>query len=314
MADDFVTPYANSVFEQPWWLDIVAPGKWGEVFVKEGSEVVGRMPYVLEKGRIVMPPYTQTLGPWIKPEYRSFQAGNAQLSRQKEIISALIDQLPAHKSFKMTFDSANEYILPYRWLGFRYTPQFSYRLCDLSDLDSVYSLFHKTAKKNIRRASGRTHVVVETDPNNVIGQMKKTFSNQKRGLPGGEKNIERIINGAIEHGNGKILTAFDDDGNVHASDFLLFDERICYDVMGGSDPEFRNSGAASLVFWEAIKSASQTSKAFDFEGSNIEGIENIFRQFGGERVINYAVTKQGFVADCMELAKPRIKKLLGYKN
>ena len=28
------TPYANSVFEQPWWLDIVAPGEWGEVTVK----------------------------------------------------------------------------------------------------------------------------------------------------------------------------------------------------------------------------------------------------------------------------------------
>ena len=41
------TPYANSVFEQPWWLDIVAPGQWHEVFVKDKQDhVVARMPYV----------------------------------------------------------------------------------------------------------------------------------------------------------------------------------------------------------------------------------------------------------------------------
>lgn len=28
------TPYANSVFEQPWWLDIVVPGLWDEVTVE----------------------------------------------------------------------------------------------------------------------------------------------------------------------------------------------------------------------------------------------------------------------------------------
>ena len=53
---------------------------------------------------------------------------------------------------------------------------------------------------------------------------------------------------------------------------------------------------------------------FDFEGSNVEGIENFFRQFGGERIINYNVIRQSFLADCMEMARPRIKKLIGYKN
>ena len=28
-------PYVNSVFEQPWWLETVAPENWGEIFEKE---------------------------------------------------------------------------------------------------------------------------------------------------------------------------------------------------------------------------------------------------------------------------------------
>lgn len=307
------TIYANSVFEQPWWLEVVAPGMWGEVFVKENNEVVARLPYVMKKGSIIMPPYTQTLGPWIKPEYRCFQSGNAQLSKQKEIISGILEQLPKHKRFNMTFDSANEYILPYRWLGYRYTPYFSYRIKDLSDMEYVFSRFHKTAKKNIRRASGRTSVVEETTTDNMIMLLRKTYAIQNRQIPGGEKLVEKIINTALDKGYGKILTAIDEQGNAHASDFLLFDEKVCYDIIGGADPEYRNSGATSLIFWEAIKFAAQVSAQFDFEGSNIEGIENIFRQFGGERVINYEVIKQSFAADCMEIAKPRIKRLIGYK-
>ena len=56
-----------------------------------------------------------------------------------------------------------------------------------------------------------------------------------------------------------------------------------------------------------------TSAAFDFEGSMIEGIENLFRQFGGEIVTNYRVSRQSLVREAAELLKPRVKKLIGYK-
>lgn len=79
-------------------------------------------------------------------------------------------------------------------------------------------------------------------------------------------------------------------------------------MLGESNANYRSGGAQSLVIWKAINFASKVSKAFDFEGSNVEEIENFFRQFGGTRVTNYYVIKQPFVADCIESAKPRIKK------
>ena len=53
--------------------------------------------------------------------------------------------------------------------------------------------------------------------------------------------------------------------------------------MGGGDPDLRNSGAASLCVWEAIKFASTVTKSFDFEGSMHEPIERFFRAFGAEQ-------------------------------
>lgn len=62
-----------SIFEQPWWLDAVAPGQWDAVEIEENGRIVARLPFVFKKkfgARIVgQPQLTQTLGPWI--EYTS---------------------------------------------------------------------------------------------------------------------------------------------------------------------------------------------------------------------------------------------------
>jgi hypothetical protein len=33
-----------TLFEEPIWLNCVAPGAWGAVDVREGGEIVGRLP------------------------------------------------------------------------------------------------------------------------------------------------------------------------------------------------------------------------------------------------------------------------------
>ena len=314
MEDTRTTPYANSVFEQPWWLDIVAPGKWGEAVVKNGEEVVARLPYVLKGKNITMPSLTQTLGPWIKPEYRGMRPGNTQLSLQKELIAELLSQLPRHSNFSMCFDSANEYILPYRWLGYRYEPSFSYRIKNLDDIDAVHANFNKTAKKNIRRAEKSISISHEEDADLLIDIMEKTFAHQGRSYPISKQLVRKIVEDTVFTNHGKMFVARDEKDKIHACSFLVYDEASSYALLGGSDPEYRNSGAKSLVWKEEIDFASTRSKYFDFEGSNIESIENFVRQFGGERVINYLVSKESVAKEFANILKPRIKKIIGYKN
>lgn len=308
------TPYANSLFEQPWWLDIVAPGQWDEVIVKEGEEIVGRLPFVLKGKDIGMPPLTQTLGPWITPKYRVKKAGNSQLSDQKEIIGELLAQLPKHSNFSLYLDSANEYLLPYRWLGYRYEPSFSYRITDLGDVDGVYKRFHKTVKRHIKRAEQQVTVVNRTEPRLMMDLMEKNFSEQGRTYPYPYSLIERIVTLTTEGNHGKMFLAEDDAGRAQVCSFIVYDETSCYDLLGASDASARSSGAHFLVTKEEIAFAAQNSRYFDFEGSNIEAIENFIRQFGGDRVTNYHVTKQSLLRDLGDLMKPRVKRLIGYKN
>ena len=85
----------NSVFQQPWWLEAVAPGQWAAAEYRVAGELRGRHPYVLRRTRgltvLTQPPFTQTLGPWLAPSQAKYAKS---LGQQKDVMEALIAQLP----------------------------------------------------------------------------------------------------------------------------------------------------------------------------------------------------------------------------
>lgn len=64
------TPCANAIFQQPWWLDAMAPDGWDEAVIERNGRTVARLPYVVRRHRplriLTEPPFTQMLGPWIE--------------------------------------------------------------------------------------------------------------------------------------------------------------------------------------------------------------------------------------------------------
>ena len=69
-----------------------------------------------------------------------------------------------------------------------------------------------------------------------------------------------------------------------------FNGNTAYYLMGGGDPELRNSGATSLVLWEAICRQPEIVEVFDFEGSMIEPIERFCRAFGAVQTPYFRVS------------------------
>lgn len=198
-------PYVNSVFEQPWWLDLVAKGRWGEVFVKNGTEVIARLPYVIDNGYIRNPPYTQTLGIWMSESVRKFKRGNSQFNDQKEIINELLIQLPKHKGLQLIMDNSQEYVLPFRWNGFRIEPRFSYRLKDLTDMERVRACMGKSIRREINLAK-KCELFFDDTSNNyeiLIDLQNITYERQGRKNPVNNEFTYNIVKAASELGGAK---------------------------------------------------------------------------------------------------------------
>jgi len=295
-----------SLFGEPWWLDAVAgPGNWGEVRVESSGRLEARLPYFIRKryGFIILtePPLTQHLGPWFSYTDAKYATN---LARQKDLVEELMSRLPMYHLFRQNFHHAIRNWLPWYWHGFEQTTRYTYMLENLSQEQDLWKEMQSNIRREIRKAKNRFGLSVCSDLGlDVLLQVcQKTFQRQeRRGLP--EQVVRRIYNACEKRNQGRAFFAVDEKGRVHAVAYIVWDERTAYYLLGGGDPALRNSGAQSLVMWEAIRYAAGISRAFDFEGSMVEPIERFFRAFGARQVpyhqvsrINKRWLKAGFYA------------------
>lgn len=308
------TPFCNSVFEQPWWLDIVAKDLWHEITVREGEKVIARLPYVLNGKTIKNPIFTQTLGIWLDASLKEPAKGNHQYRLQKDTFKAIVEQLPKCNNIDFVFDSEIKYILPFRWLGFDIKPEFSYRIFDVNKKEIDEDFFERRIRKQI--ITGQKELILDCESNDIeafIELQNKTFARQNRKNPYPKDITNNIIKTAIDNERGKLFFAKDSNGNNHAASFVLYDDKVCYHLLSGQDTSYGYDGAVAFLFYKEILFSREHSRDFDFEGSMVEGIEQVFRRFGGNQIITWHVSRHNTWGSFKDFLKPKIKRLLHYK-
>ena len=284
----------NSLFQQPWWLDAVAPNQWNEVTVERGGEIVARLPYVIKKRKgltiLSMPQLTQTLGPWLRPSKAKYAK---QLSEQKDLMTELIQKLPRFDYFFQNFHYSITNWLPFYWQGFEQTTRYTYVLENLSDSQKMWDGMLPKIRTDIKKAQNRFGLGIRTDlgVDAFLDMNELTFTRQGMKLPYSRDFVRRLDHACETHNARRVFFAQDKDSRIHAAVYTVWDENSAYYLMGGSDPDMRNSGANSLCMWEAIKFASTVTKKFDFEGSMIEPVERFFRAFGAKQIPYFHITK-----------------------
>lgn len=286
---------AIPIFSQAWWLDVTAGAEnWDVAIVEKDGKVMASMPYVVKKKRwstlLIQPSLTQFLGPWLRESNAKYAKA---LGQQKDLMEALIDQLPKFHQYVQNWHYSQQNWLPFFWRGFKQSTRYTYILPDLSNEEALWQEVQANIRTDVRKATERFNIKVrdDLDVKDFLALNRLVFSRQGMQLPYSESFVERLDNACVEHGARKIFIAEDEQGRRHAGVYLIWDANSAYYLMGGGDPELRNSGSTSLCMWEAIKFASTVTKQFDFEGSMLEPVERFFRAFGAIQTPYFTVTK-----------------------
>jgi hypothetical protein len=278
-------PWAHSLFEQPWWLDAVAPGAWDAVTVAENGAIVGRLPYVRMRrfGLTILgqPLLTPFLGPWIKPGPGK---SHTRLEREYEVMRGLIAALPKHDVFIQDFHRSITTCLPFYWEGFSQSVRYTYALNELDNQDKIWEGFRQKVRTSIRKAEQHVAVRATDDIDLFIALNRMTYERKGMSMPYPAELVRRLDAACRARGVRRILLAEGPDGTPHAADYLVWDADSAYNLMGGSDPNLLHSGAITLLTWEAIKFARQVTRRYDFEGSMLQPVERFVRAFGGGQV------------------------------
>jgi hypothetical protein len=267
------------------------------VTVERGGETVARLPFVVRGPRrirvLTQPRATPFLGPWVarSPDAKYAKALSDQMDLQAELESTL----PPAVMFRQNFSPSMINVLPFIWAGYRTEVGYTYRLEDLGSEDSLWDGLSGNIRREVRKARKRVTIRDDLGLDDFYRVWCATITRQGQDAPNRDL-LERIDAACTARAARVRLAACGDDGQIHAVAYIVWDAETAYYLFGGSRPELRTSGAASLLLWESILRARQVTRVFDFEGSMLAPINRFFRAFGGREVPYVHVSRTSRIA------------------
>ncbi|HEX8548837.1 MAG TPA: GNAT family N-acetyltransferase [Cytophagaceae bacterium] len=275
------------------WLQTVAPDCWDVVMECRGGEIVAFMPYVIKRKLffkyITIPPLTPYMGPWIK--YPKGQKYTTRLSHEKEMMTLLVSKLPVVDYFIQTFSPAITNWLPFYWASFQQSTRYTYVLTDVSNLDHIKENFSKNVRRHLKRAEEHLTVIEIEDVTILYNTLVKFYQENSLDMHFTLDYLTKIYSWTRLNNIGKLLAVTENE-NIIAAHLYVYDGETIYNLVGATDPDYKNSGAMTLLIWEGIKVAYEKGlKSFDFEGSMVMPVEKYFRDFGGIQRPYFKVTK-----------------------
>jgi len=303
---------ALPLFYQPWWLDAVTQPdgkKWDVVLARnKQGEIEAVMAYVsgskLGLRYAVTPQLTQYSGVWIKA--KEGESVSERLSREKQLQNEIIRQLEERKIhyFDVKFPLSYQYWSPFYWGGYRQETHYTYQIKGLSDTERVFMRFDGSKQNKIRKALAAGVVIDYEMSADELYDLQCAQLREKNDTDVLSRVLLRsLVDESRRRGQGLIARAKDQKGNTHSAIFVPWDIHSAYDLVTAIHPQYRSSGASTLMVWEAMKKVAGKTEIWDFEGSMIEGVDNSFRQFGGIPVPYYEIQKKSKLLEMIELCK-----------
>ncbi len=303
--------YAIPLFLQYWWMETVCKGKqWDVALAYDGERIAAAMPY--HYGRkfgmnyLLQPQLTQYSGP-----VYFYPAGLTQgkkLDFEKEAAVELLRQVESRRPviFLQHFSPAVTNWLPFYWAGYRQTTRYTYRLEDIRDTEKVFENFKDENRQGkIRRCQKSTTLRFDMTPTQFAEFHHGYWASKGKKDLLSEELITRVCQTAIDRGNGVIASLHDEEGNLLAARFAVYDKECAHSLMSAINMRLHKSGHSETLIWGLINHLRTRTIAYDFEGSMDPGIEHFYRSFGTKQTPFSVIYKYRF---------PLLAKLIGLKN
>lgn len=301
----------GSVFSKTWWLSATTNNNF-EICICEGDgEIFSGMSLPFYKSRSIrMPMLTQSLGILFveKPDTKL----QKKLTNQKEQTNQIFEVINGEiNKIDINFHYNYYYWLPLFWLGLEQTTRYTY-IIDYKDFneDEYFiglSKGHKWVINKARR-NNKLSIVELNDIDAFYAEAEKTYA--RKGVAIGY-SLEQLkhLDAVLQANNArKIFAIKDDEENIHAVNYYIYDKNEVYYWLGASDEKLRDSGAHTYLIWHAIKYFSDKTKRFNFGGSMMEEVEKNFRNFGATPTPYFRIYNKSIKLIIREILKRALPK------
>lgn len=285
------------LFMQAWWMDAVCceSKQWDVLLLEENNTITAALPFHLKTKfgfkLVLQPELTQYNGLWI--DYPANCEKQQKYAFEKRVMSNIIEQLEKLKVdyFEQNFHYSITNWQPFFWKGYKQSTRYTLLIPDISNPESVLREFHQSKKRHIKKASESLKVDLSLQPKEFYKLYAQQLKSKGEKAHYSETLFESICAAAIDRKQGAILSLKDENKEIHASLFAVWDSQSAYNLVYYINPKFKSGGASSLVVFEMINYLSDKTKAFDFEGSMIETVAESYQMFGSEQKAYFTISK-----------------------
>jgi hypothetical protein len=281
----------RTVFQQQWWLESVTGGQYCEVAVRSGNVTQGWLPYVTRRrwGYLVsgMPFLTHALGPIILPGTGS---ATSEFLRHNSITSELLAQLPKLAHFRQVLPPDDSTALGFAEYGCHIGVQFTF-ITDCGDLEAVWQNMRDKTRNLIRSSEEKNVIVADATPEEFLRLYAEHRRERKQINHYENSRARETLELGISRDQGRIYLCRDRvSGVVNAGIAVIWDSRDMYFLMSTRSTR-ADSGAVSLLLWNAMQEANRRGLRFDFDGVYNLGSYRFLSGFGGTLARRHVVEK-----------------------
>jgi hypothetical protein len=223
-------------------------------------------------------------------------------------------RLPRYRSLTITCHPTFVNWLPFYWAGYHQTTQYTYIYPSIRDHEGLLEELDHSKRKNLNKAAKEVGIDDAVTIDGLYDHHTATLKKQGATISYPRDYLRRIHAAAGEVGGAILRRAVDAKGAVHAIVFMVYDRKSAYYLVSSIDPDFRNSGSATLLVLRAIEALSAFTDRFDFEGSMIPGVERSFRKLGARQTPYFQITRGSDVRGKLRVLAERVFRRLGLKE
>ena len=273
------------IYSKSWWMDIVCGcDNWGVwIYEKNGVMLAAATLFFQKRGEynyITKAMLTQFNGIIFAHNIDSKDATKA--SFEEKVINEFtifISKLNIdvyEQQYSTTFTN----YLPFFWNGYKAIPRYSYIIESDFSLEDVWDKMSSKIRAIVKKGQRNCIITENVDPELFYKEHNKVYDKQGLSCPFSMELFKKIYSGCMDRNSGKIVCALTDEGNIASGQFIIWDEKYVYMIIGGSMPEFQNLDTYSALVWNAIEFSRSKNLGFDFEGSMIKRISKGYREYG----------------------------------
>jgi len=307
--DDFVSKHAKgNIFHTSKWLRNQS-GEFKIIVIKEDSIIVAGFAFIVTKkawvSGIFKPPYTPYFHPLIKEISRD---GNSE--KEIEILTKILKEIAKYNT-SLIFDSNTKYFFPYQNHGFKISPKVNYTVDPSLFMTSIAKRKKSSINKYIKEQNKGNLKIVEDFNINEVLSLWIEFGKSKS-LNVYKDLLFEIFNSESKFTNWGCVKIFSKEEKLLAAGLYLFDDKKLYNLIPIVNYQIlsnKEKNIGDYLYYKLSIIAEDKGLILDYEGSDVEGVEKMYRRLGGSLDLKHTATKFNSIMNLIYFLN-RIKNLI----